>query len=228
MSRQKLPLPRLNDNRVKPDGLSVEKSGTIYNAATNTIHINDVIDDWFGINAADVSDAINAMDDAKDLRVVINSPGGSVYDAIAIHNMIAEWPGTVTTHVTSIAASAATLIAMVGDERTIADNAEYMVHNPWMYVAGNAVELRSYADKLDKTSEKLLDMYERKSSLSRDEITSLLDGEDGEDGTYMTAQESLDAGFSTEIIDTSRQEDTESAVTPRLVSAKIKLSAIDI
>ena len=225
--RTKLTLPKVNDNRHKPENLELEKIGEIHNKATNTIHINDEIDSWFGISADDVKNALSDLDDSQPLRVVIDSPGGSVYEAISIHNQIAEWPSEVTTHISSIAASSASVIAMVGDQRTIADNAKVMVHNPWTIAMGNAKEFRALANMLDKTGDGLIDMYERKTTLSRDELVALMDGEDGADGTYIDAQEALDAGFVTEVIDTSRKDRKEAKSTPRKTRARIKLFAID-
>jgi len=225
--RTKLTLPKVNDNRHKPENLELEKIGEIHNAATNTLHINDEIDSWFGISADDVKNALSELDDSQPLRVVIDSPGGSVYEAISIHNQIAEWPSEVTTHVSSLAASAASFIAMVGDKRTIADNAEFMIHNAWTIAAGNAVDFRAFAGMLEKIDSNLADMYERKSNLSREEVVNLLNGEEGSDGTYLNAQEALDAGFMTEVIDTSRKDRKESKNKPRLMRAKMKLFAID-
>lgn len=225
--RKKLTLPKMNDNRRKPENLEIEKIGDIHNKATNSIHINDEIDSWFGISADDVKNALAELDDSQPLRVVIDSPGGSVYEAISIHNQIAEWPEEVTTHVSSIAASAASFIAMVGDKRTIADNAEFMIHNAWTIAAGNAVDFRAFAGMLEKIDSNLADMYERKSNLSREEVVNLLNGEEGSDGTYLNAQEALDAGFMTEVIDTSRKDRKESKNKPRLMRAKMKLFAID-
>ena len=225
--RKKLTLPKMNDNRRKPENLEIEKIGEIHNKATNSIHINDEIDSWFGISADDVKNALAELDDSQPLRVVIDSPGGSVYEAISIHNQIAEWPEEVTTHVSSIAASAASFIAMVGDKRTIADNAEFMIHNAWTIAAGNAVDFRAFAGMLEKIDSNLADMYERKSNLSREEVVNLLNGEEGSDGTYLNAQEALDAGFMTEVIDTSRKDRKESKNKPRLMRAKMKLFAID-
>ena len=225
--RKKLTLPKMNDNRRKPENLEIEKIGEIHNKATNSIHINDEIDSWFGISADDVKNALAELDDSQPLRVVIDSPGGSVYEAISIHNQIAEWPEEVTTHVSSIAASAASFIAMVGDKRTIADNAEFMIHNAWTIAAGNAVDSRAFAGMLEKIDSNLADMYERKSNLSREEVVNLLNGEEGSDGTYLNAQEALDAGFMTEVIDTSRKDRKESKNKPRLMRAKMKLFAID-
>ena len=225
--RKKLTLPKMNDNRRKPENLEIEKIGEIHNKATNSIHINDEIDSWFGISADDVKNALAELDDSQPLRVVIDSLGGSVYEAISIHNQIAEWPEEVTTHISSIAASSASVIAMVGDNRTISDNAKVMVHNPWTIAMGNAKEFRALANMLDKTGDGLIDMYDRKTALTRDEIVALMDGEDGADGTYLDAQEALEAGFVTQVIDTSRKDRKESKNKPRLMRAKMKLFAID-
>jgi ATP-dependent Clp protease, protease subunit len=230
MQRAKLVQPKINDSKLKPENIDIVKEGKIYDVATNTLHINDIIDSWWGISADDVSNALTEMDSSQPLRVVINSDGGSVYEAIAIHNLLADWESEITTHVSSLAASSASMIAMVGDNRTIADNAKFMIHNPWAVVAGNAVELRAFANMLDQTAEGLVQMYERKSNLSKDEIEDYLKGEEGADGTYFSAEESLEHGFSTEIIDTSRSKTKDSVKgcgKPRLISAKIKLFNID-
>lgn len=231
MTRTKLPMPHMNDNMVVPKNVVIEKTGEIYSKKSNTLYITEEIGGMFGVSADEISEAMLDLDDEKPLRVVINSPGGSVYEAILIHNMIADWPEEVTTHVPAIAASAATLLSMVGDKRTMADNAEYMIHNPYVIMAGNAKELRAMANKIDKTGEKILDMYDRVSTLSRDEIKDFLDGEEGFDGTYFTAHEALDAGFVDSIIDTSRKSKKpkeEDSIKSRLISARIKLSGVDI
>ena len=227
MPRMKLPTPRNSPkSRDIYGNVKVEKTGKIYSMETNTLHINGIIDDWFGVSADEVSEALAEMDDSQPLKVVINSDGGLVFEAIAIHNMIADWPSAVTTHVTSMAASAATTIFMVGDERTMSDNAEFMIHHPWTIAMGNAPEFRGVADHLDRTAEKIIDMYDRKSNLERDEINALMHGPEGTDGTYMTATETVEAGFATGIIDTSRggTEDAESNFAPRRILAKIALA----
>lgn len=230
MPRIKLPQLRRPQSHFRDfyaEHIRVERpAAKIASKEENTLFLNGVIDDFFGVSAEMVADSLADMDDSKPLRVMINSPGGFVYEGIAIHNLIADWPQEVTTHVTSIAASMASVIFLVGDKRTIADNAELMVHNPWNIVMGNSRELRAAADHLDKTSEKLLDQYERKSKLSRAELQKLLDGPEGEDGTFLSAAESLEAGFATEIIDTSRsdKEDEEDRNRmPRLALAKVKM-----
>lgn len=233
MNRIKLALPNRNTRLSEHfSNVKVEKIGEIYNKDENTLHINDAIDDWFGISAADVAEALQELDESQPLKVVVNSPGGVVWEAIAIHNMIAEWPQEVTTYNSSMAASAAATIMMVGDKRTMADNARFMVHQPWGWSLGNASEMRAYANLLDDTAKGIVDLFSRKSTISDDEIITLMDGEDGADGTYMNADAALEAGFITSIIDTSRAEPKDaiknSTMKPRLLKAKIKLSAIDI
>jgi len=197
----KKPETQLNN----PKGVTVEKIGDIHNADLNTLHINDTIDETFGIGSIDVQNALNDLDDTKPLTVIINSPGGSVWEAITIHNMLAQWPSELTTHISGVAASAASFLALVGDVRTISDNGTYMIHNPWAVVGGNAVELRSFADLLDKTADGLVEMYERRSNLTGSEIRDALRGPEGTDGTYFTASEALAAGFVTGIVDTQRK-----------------------
>lgn len=133
----------------------------------------------------------------RDLTVRINSYGGSVADGLAIYNALRRHAQSakVTTAVEGVAMSIASLIAMAGDVREMASNALYMVHAPWGVSAGNARDMRTMADTLDKYAEAMSSAYAR-SALTADEIKALLT--DGEDHFY-SAVEAEEAGFVTSI-----------------------------
>lgn len=133
----------------------------------------------------------------KALTVRINSYGGSCADGMAIYNALRRHAqaAPVTTTVEGVAMSSASIIAMAGDVREMAENALFMVHAPWSVTIGNSAEMRKAADVLDKYSEAMISAYSR-SALTEDEIRSLLT--DGEDH-YYSAAEAEEAGFVTTI-----------------------------
>lgn len=131
---------------------------------------------------------------ASQIDLHINSPGGEVFDGLTIYNLIKQHPANVTTYIDGLAASIASVIALAGDRVVMAENALFMVHNPFGMVMGTASEMRSMADVLDKVSGSIINTYTGKSGKTDDEIKSLLDAE-----TWMNADEAMAAGFVDEI-----------------------------
>jgi ATP-dependent protease ClpP protease subunit len=150
----------------------------------------DIGESWYGdsVAAKDFVQTVAALD-AETITVRLNSYGGSVSDGIAIYNALKRHPATVTVSVDGIAASIASLIAMAGDRIEIAENAMLMIHAPWGSMAGNAVELREYADMLDKWSQAMAASYASKTGRSLDEVMAwLTDGKDH----WFTASQAVD------------------------------------
>jgi len=131
---------------------------------------------------------------ASQIDLHINSPGGEVFDGITIYNLIKQHPANVTTYIDGLAASIASVIALAGDRIIMAENALYMMHNPFGFVMGTAAEMRSMADVLDKVSGSIIGTYAGKSGKTDDEIKALLDAE-----TWMSADEAMEFGFVDEI-----------------------------
>lgn len=146
-----------------------------------------------GVTAKGFQKEISAIK-AKQIDLHINSPGGAVFDGVAIYNLLKQHPANVTTYIDGIAASIASVIALAGDRVVMAENALYMMHNPFGMVMGNAGDMRAMADVLDKIRGTMTNVYAGKSGKPEDEINSLLDAE-----TWMTADEALEAGFIDEI-----------------------------
>ncbi|KRB18643.1 ClpP-like prohead protease/major capsid protein fusion protein [Rhizobacter sp. Root16D2] len=154
-------------------------------AAAEVLHAEiwiygDIGESWYGdsIAAKDFVQTVASLD-AETMTVRLNSYGGSVSDGIAIYNALKRHPATVTVSVDGIAASIASLIAMAGDRIEIAENAMLMIHAPWGSMAGNAVELREYADLLDKWSQAMAASYASKTGRSLDDVMAwLTDGKD--------------------------------------------------
>ena len=130
--------------------------------ATAYLHLYGVVGGFWGdIVAADVVREIRDLDVAE-LHVYINSPGGDVYDGIAIRNALRQHSATVVVHVDGLAASAASFIAAAGDEVIMGENSELMIHDAWTIALGNADELRTVADDLDRISDNIAGMYAEK------------------------------------------------------------------
>lgn len=128
------------------------------------------------------------------ITLTINSPGGSVFDALAIYNALRNSGGEVTTKVMGVAASAASLIFMAGDKRVMPENTFLMIHNPMTGAYGNADEMRDIADVLDKIAASLIGTYVNRSGLGEAEVKALLDAE-----TWLNAADSVAQGFATEM-----------------------------
>lgn len=141
-----------------------------------------------------------ALEDAtEDIELRINSGGGDVFEGQAIYSLLDDYrkrnSARITVHVDALAASIASVIAMVGDEIIISDGGMMMIHQPWTpESAGNAAELRETAKVLDKVAETIATIYENRTGLDRSTIISLMDEE-----TWLTASEAISLGFATQL-----------------------------
>lgn len=160
--------------------------------APTEIEVYDEIGFW-GVNAKDFRAKLKGT---GDVVLKINSPGGSVFDGIAIYNDLKAHPGNVRVEITGIAASIASIIAMAGDEIAIAENGMMMIHNAWTIAAGNAVELQAQAEVLSKIDGNLALTYaNRKGTPGVRAIKQMMAEE-----TWMTGKEAKANGFATEIL----------------------------
>uniref|UniRef100_UPI0004649DB6 head maturation protease, ClpP-related n=1 Tax=Metaclostridioides mangenotii TaxID=1540 RepID=UPI0004649DB6 len=148
-----------------------------------------------------VIDVINKAN-GKQINLHINSYGGDVFAGIAICNQLKNYEGKVVAHIDSIAASAASVIAMGADEIIMPNNATMMIHNAWAYTAGNASELRAEADKLEKINSSVRQSYMDKFIGTEEELTQLLDDE-----SYLTAEECITLGFANSVAKQTPQHD---------------------
>jgi ATP-dependent Clp endopeptidase proteolytic subunit ClpP len=153
-----------------------------------TVRIYDAIG-MFGINAQEFAEDFDAITQDK-VEVLLNCPGGSVWDGMAIYNTIRRHKAHVTTIVDGLAASMGSVIAMAGDHRLIHEGATMMIHEAWGIVIGPASDMRAEADVLDKISDQMAGIYEKNSALDKDDVRSAMAAE-----TWYTAQEADEAGF---------------------------------
>ncbi|MBS4017535.1 MAG: Clp protease ClpP [Dechloromonas sp.] len=167
---------------------------TWYNLAANdTLTVFDDIG-AYGVSAKSFLDDLKSIK-AEAVNVEINSPGGDVFAGLAIYNGLRASGKKINVKVMGIAASAASLVAMAGDEIEMPENAMMMIHNPWTFAVGDADELRATADVLDKIGTSLVTTYAKRTGKDEDEIKSMLDTE-----TWLSAQEALDMGFATKVL----------------------------
>lgn len=147
----------------------------------------------------------------KDILLRINSPGGDVFAAQAIYNILKSYKGNVTAHIDGMCASAATLIACGAHTVIMPRNALYMIHNPKAMVFDNmdAKALKKMADTMDKVKDTIVSAYATKvgDKMTTDEITSLMDDE-----TWMNAEEALAKGLVDEIDDYEVQAEMKSGL----------------
>lgn len=130
-----------------------------------TMRLYGPIDSWggfWGVSASEFTAALDEVGAVRELHLRINSPGGEVYEAIAIANALREHPARVVAHVDGLAASAASFIAAAADELVMGRNAELMIHDAWGISIGNAADMRGVADRLDAISDNIASIYSAK------------------------------------------------------------------
>lgn len=164
---------------------------------SNDIFIYDVIGEW-GIRPADIAKQISNLGSPSDINVRINSPGGDVFDGFAIYNLLQDSQAKVHMFIDGLAASIASVITMAGDTVSIAKTAMMMVHNPVISTAGDADDLRSSADLLEKTQQNIALAYNSRTSLSVGEILEIMNSE-----TWFSADEAVKFGFADSINDSA-------------------------
>jgi ATP-dependent protease ClpP protease subunit len=162
-------------------------------AADNTITIFDVIGEDFwtggGVTAKRVSAALRLIG-KNDVTVKVNSPGGDMFEGIAIYNLLRAHPAKVTVEVLGWAASAASIIAMAGDDIRMGLGTFMMVHNAWGVVVGNRHDMRDAADLFAGFDGAIADIYEARTGMKRADIEKLMDAE-----TFMGPSEAVKNGF---------------------------------
>ena len=178
--------------------------GGIKAAATddNSISVFDVIgqDYWGeGVTAKRIAGALRAMNGA-DVTVNINSPGGDMFEGLAIYNLLREYEGHVTVKVLGIAASAASIIAMAGDDIQIGRGAFLMIHNCWVYAMGNRHDFAELAQSLEPFDTAMADIYAARSGLDMAAVQKLMDAESYIGGSDAVAKGLADSLLSADAV----------------------------
>lgn len=144
---------------------------------------------WGGVTAVDFAKELKTIT-AKTINVRINTPGGDVFDGLAIFNSLKDHGAQIQVKVDGIAASIGSIIAMAGHTITMGESAFLMIHNPWALVIGNAADMRDMALTLDKIGGSLAGIYASRATITTEQAQSWMDAE-----TWFTAEEAKAAGL---------------------------------
>lgn len=167
---------------------------------TTEIRIYDVIG-WPFIEAAHVADQLDQVT-TPNITVAINSPGGDVFDAVAIYNLLRQKDAKVTTRVDGIAASAASIIAQAGDRRVMVSGSQMMIHKAWTIAIGDSDEMAKVAEILAKQDSIIAGIYADRSEGEKDTFTDLMAEE-----SWFDADETVAHGLADEVASPPRVED---------------------
>ncbi|KQZ92783.1 peptidase [Mesorhizobium sp. Root157] len=192
--------------------------------ADTTISILDIIgeDYWSGtgVTANRISAALRSIGN-QDIVVRINSPGGDMFEGIAIYNLLRAHPAKVTVEVLGWAASAASIIAMAGDEIRMGLGSFMMVHNAWGMVIGNRHDMREAAILFDQFDAAIADIYQARTGMKRAEIQRLMDAE-----TFMAPAQAVEYGFADAVDDSEIQAKANASAQVRPeIRAKRRIDA---
>jgi len=229
-------LPMIEASRFKalsagfePDILALERwNNTLVSAKSdnNTISILDVIgeDYWTGggVTAKRIEAALRSIGN-RDVTVDINSPGGDFFEGLAIYNLLRAHEAKVTVRVLGLAASAASIIAMAGDEVLIGKAAFLMVHNAWVAAVGNRHDLIEAAQMMEPFDAAMAGLYADKAGISQEQAAAWMDAETWFGGTQAVENGLADDYLPADVInqDTDKQTNSKAAHALRRMAAAL-------
>lgn len=175
----------------------MQKNFSIKNLSDDAAEIKifgEIGEGWFGdgVTLDSVKTQLEGIK-AKKINVLISSLGGDVNHALAIHDILKMSNAEITTEIVGATASSGTIIAMAGKERKMSNNALFLSHNAWMLAVGNADQLRKQADDLDAFNDRIINIYQKVTGKSREQVKALMDEE-----KWIDAENAKDFGFVTE------------------------------
>ena len=191
------------------------------NDESRTLFLNGEISDetWYGDEVTPKMFKEELQDGEGDITVWINSPGGDVFAAAQIYNMLMDYKGNVTVKIDGLAASAASVIAMAGTEVQMSPVAMMMIHNPATIAIGDSSEMKKAIDMLDEVKESIMNAYEIKTGLSRSRISHLMDAE-----SWFNAKKAVELGFADKLLfskeETEAEEEKELEIEAVMFSRK--------
>jgi len=153
---------------------------------------------WYGegVEAKAFAKEFDAIDKEADITLRIHSPGGSVFDGLAIYNIVDKRRDKVTAHVDGLAASAASFIAMAAGRVVMPKTSRLMIHDAQGFVVGDSEDMKKTADLLDRESDRIADIYAGKTGKTRSDMRALMRA-----STWMDGDEALASGFADEVTD---------------------------
>jgi len=180
-----------------------------------TIDLTGII--GWDILASDIKESLNEAN-GDDIIINVSSTGGSVYEGIEIFNRLKEYSGKITARIVSVAASMATVIAIVADEVQVYDNSVFMIHNPWSFSMGDYRDMKKTADILGALADLIARAYAKKTKSDKGLMREMMDSE-----SWFFGSEIKDAGFADVVLD-SEEKETDKDTT--LNDAKIQFEAM--
>lgn len=191
---------------------------------SETITVYGVIgEDWYGegVTLKRIDAALRSIGE-RDVTVYINSPGGDMFEGIAIYNRLKQHSHKVTTKVLGMAASAASIIYLAGSDRQVASSAFLMIHNCWTFLAGNRHYLRDVADDMEEFDAAMADLYAETSGQTSEDMAELMDDE-----TYIRGKRAVELGLATSVLsatEITERETEESTQTNALKAMDVALA----
>ena len=191
-----------------------------------TLVLNGEISDetWYGDEVTPALFRKELDAGTGDITVWINSPGGDVFAAARIYNMLMEYKGDVRVKVDALAASAASVIAMAGTEVLMSPVGMMMIHNPMTIAIGDSKEMQRAGEMLDEVKESIMNAYEIKTGMSRARISRLMDAE-----SWFNARKAVELGFADGVLcgdDTVRGTEPEGVMFSRMAVTNSLLSKL--
>lgn len=181
--------------------------GAEQGGATLNIYEPIGLDPWTGegMTASRVAGILRSLN-GRDVTVNINSPGGEVFEGLAIYNQLREYSGNVAINVVGLAASIASVIAMAGNTLQVARTGFLMVHNAWMMVVGNRHDMQDAAAQMEPFDTAIASVYAAKSGGTTEDFAALMDAE-----TWITGQQAIELGLADGLLASDLIGETEGA-----------------
>lgn len=207
--------------RRKPAILAATPGATVDEDGVAVVRLYDPIDSWggdWGVSAREFLQTLDKLGDASTIRLHLNSPGGEVYEAIAITNALRAHPARVVAVVDGLAASAASFVAASADELVMGRNTELMIHDAWGVGIGPAATMRDLADRLDHVSDNIASIYLAKAGGTVEEWRDRMLAE-----TWFSAEDAVDVGLA-DAVDTPAAAPAEGDDAEDAIAARFDLS----
>lgn len=205
----------------KAQKFNLNKPATLINKTSDDtfdMYLYDVIggEEYGGVSAAQIAAEMKTCPDGAMLNVRINSPGGDVFEGIAIYNLLTQRKGPCNVYVDGLAASIASVIAMAGKKVCMAAESEMMIHEAWSLAMGNAKDLRALADRLDASNANIQSIYNRKCGQPVGKIAEMMAAE-----TWMSSYQAKELGFADEVIIPDKQKPVEAKKMKQLTPIEL-------
>ncbi|GLB61741.1 head maturation protease, ClpP-related [Cytobacillus sp. NCCP-133] len=183
----------------------------VKNEDGRTLHLDGVIaeESWYGDEVTPKQFKSELNNDGGDITIWINSPGGDVFAASQIYNMLMDYKGDVTVKIDGIAASAASVIAMAGGEVQMSPVSMMMIHNPMTIAFGDTAEMKKAIQMLSEVKESIINAYELKTGLSRTKLSHMMDDE-----SWFNSKKAVELGFADAIMfqEESNQDSSDEGI----------------